>query len=157
MAPLTTDLVSSACRIFLSLAYPSEDLIPTPRRLYLSLPPGKLLVDLHTETPFPPSTFQVISGKEEMIDGFAIRLGSYDFPHLKLKILRRQEAENEVWVFSVDTHDHFRPPPDHPDSEAWKQLQIANSQLKEKIERAWEAEGFLTFNAILRENLPKEE
>ena len=58
----------------------------------------------------------------------------------------------------VDTHDAFSktavyPPPDHPDAAAWAKLQTTNRQLKEAIERAFEAAGLLTFNALLRGDL----
>jgi hypothetical protein len=58
-------------------------------------------------------------------------------------------------VFSVDTHDQIRVDPKHPDALAWAELQNANRKLKEKIERAWEAAGLLTFNALLRRELEK--
>ena len=43
----------------------------------------------------------------------------------------------------------------HPDAACWKKLQTANRQLKEQIEHAWEAEGLLTFNGLLRQELAK--
>ena len=44
---------------------------------------------------------------------------------------------------------------DHPDAAAWLDLQRANRQLKEDIERALEAEGLVTFHSLLRSALPK--
>jgi hypothetical protein len=53
----------------------------------------------------------------------------------------------------VDTHDQLRLDPRHPDAAGWAQLQAINRELKEKIEHAWEADGLLTFNALLRREL----
>ena len=44
----------------------------------------------------------------------------------------------------------LRLPPGSPDTEGLAVLQAANRRLKEEIERAWEADGLLTLNALLR-------
>ena len=87
--------------------------------------------------------------------GYAFRLGSAAFPHLKLQVVDYDRSG--VLVFGVDTHDAFLPnlPADHPDTLAWKVLQEGNRKLKEQIERAWEREGLMTFNRLLREGLEK--
>ena len=86
------------------------------------------------------------------IRGYAFRLGSSVFPHLKLQVVGQSDEE---LVFSVDTHDQVRVPANHPDAAGWAQIQTANRKLKEEIERAWEAAGLLTFNALLRRELEK--
>jgi hypothetical protein len=86
------------------------------------------------------------------IRGYAFRLGSTVFPHLKLQVVGQSDGE---LVFSVDTHDQVRVPLGHPDAAAWAQVQAANRKLKEEIEHAWEAAGLLTFNALLRRELEK--
>jgi hypothetical protein len=58
-----------------------------------------------------------------------------------------------TWVFAVDTHDGIRLEPHHADAECWALLQAANRELKRRIEQAWEADGLLTFNGLLRRDL----
>jgi hypothetical protein len=154
--------LGQACRIFLRLAYPGgEGSIPAAKRAYLDIrdAPGLELflrppvcqvlprLDEHFN-PLPGSG----KGEESGIRGYAFRLGSHVFPHLKLQVVGQSDGE---LVFSVDTHDQVRVPLGHPDSAAWAQVQAVNRQLKEEIEHAWEAAGLLTFNALLRRELEK--
>ncbi len=162
MTGLTTDLLSSACRIFLSLAYPAgEETVPEKRRLFAHLPPGQDVADYHARQPFAPASFQVIHDPDGIVRGYAIRLGSAPFPHLKLKVQWKSDRGRDMWIFAVDTHDAFsrdskRPPPDHPDAEGWSRLQRTNAELKSRIERAWDEAGLLTFNGLLRRELSGE-
>jgi len=140
--------LGQACRIFLTLAYPDgEPSIPAAKRAYLSIPaePG-------LEMLLKPPVCQLLPRPEGGVRGYAFRLGSNAFPHLKLQVVGQGEQD---LVFSVDTHDQIRVDPKHPDAIAWGELQNANRKLKEKIERAWEAAGLLTFNALLRRELEK--
>jgi hypothetical protein len=161
MQDLTTDLVGKACTIFLGLAYPNgAGTVPPKRRPYLALPPGLPLADFLREAPEARVLCQPVKDKDGNVIGCAIRLGSTTFPHLKLRIQRPAGDADGVWVFGVDTHDAFcadslKPPPDHPDAEAWTRLQTANRHLKERIERAWDEAGLLTFNGLLRQALEK--
>jgi hypothetical protein len=155
MPGLCPDLLSQACRIFLGLAYPGEESsIPAAKRAYLRIP-GEPDLELLLK----PPVCQVLprlpclgESPAEGIRGYAFRLGSHVFPHLKLQVVG--QGDGEV-VFSVDTHDQVRVPLGHPDAAAWAQVQAANRQLKEEIEHAWEAAGLLTFNALLRRELQK--
>jgi hypothetical protein len=159
MQDLTTDLVGSACRTFLALAYPGgEETIPPPRRVYLLLPPGQCLADFLIATPAARVLCQPMRDDQGNTVGQAIRLGSATFPHLKVRVQRVRQSEPAVWVFSVDTHDAFskdslRPPPDHPEAAEWMRLQTLNQQLKEQVEHAWEQAGLYTFNRLLRSGL----
>jgi hypothetical protein len=159
MQDLTTDLVGKACTIFLGLAYPGgEGTIPAKRRLYLALPPGRLLADLLADSAEARVLCQAVKDGQGRAVGCAIRLGSADFPHLKLRVQQPAGSEPGPWVFGVDTHDAFcadrlRAPADHPEAEAWTRLQTANRRLKEQIERAWDEAGLLTFNGLLRRAL----
>jgi hypothetical protein len=161
MTGLTTDSICTACRLFFDLAYPlGEQTVPEKRRLYAHLPPGEDLADCIVKHPFPSASFQTLNDADGTVRGYAFRLGSADFPHLKLKVQWMKDQDQQLWVFSVDTHDAFsrdrlRPPPDHPDAERWTRLQQANAVLKIKIERAWEEAGLLTFNAVLRHGLSR--
>ena len=93
----------------------------------------------------------VLHNRQGTLRGYALRLGSVTYPHIKLQVVHHEALG--PCVFSVDTHDELDLDPDHPDAEGWARLQTANRQLKERIERAWEADGLLTFNGLLRREL----
>jgi hypothetical protein len=155
MPGLCPELLGQACRIFLTLAYPGgENSIPATKRAYLGISDEPDLEPL-----LKPPVCQVLprlpcigEPPPEGIRGYAFRLGSSVFPHLKLQVVGQNDGE---LVFSVDTHDQVRVPLGHPDAAAWAQVQAANRKLKEEIEHAWEAAGLLTFNALLRRELQK--
>lgn len=160
MVPVSTAALARACHLFLKLAYPGgPDTIPAKRRPYYDLPADRPATDFLPPAAVAAEVVQALPAAGGGARGWALRLGSTVFPHLKLKIQLVDYNNESVWVFMVDTHDafskkSFQPPPDHPDSEAWRALQSANRQLKEQIERAWEAEGLPTFNSLLRSELP---
>jgi hypothetical protein len=147
MKGLTTDLLSRACRIFLSLAYPGgESTIPSAKQVFFHLG-----ADQDLEAVLVPPVCQPIPLADGRVRGYAIRLGSAGYPHLKLQIVDCNQRG--IWVFMVDTHDAIRLGPNHADARRLAQLQAANRQLKEQIERAWDAAGLLTFNGLLRREL----
>jgi hypothetical protein len=162
MLPLTTDLVSQACRIFLSLAYPGGlDTVPPRKRLLAELPSGKEMLSYLAATTALKDGCQVVNGKTGGCHAILIRLGCDHYPHLKLRTQYVDHKDGAVWLFSVDTHDGFSsstflPPADHPDAAAWTQMQRDNAALKQHIEAAWEQAGLITFNALLRRDLDKE-
>src|SRR5262249_41756242 len=146
---LTTPILAQACRIFLTLAYPGgRPTIPEAKGLYLD-PPAELPLAVLLR----PPVCAVLKNAGGALRGYAFRLGSSHYPHLKLQVIHHEALG--PCVFSVDTHDALRLDPDHPDAAGWRQLQTANRQLKEHIERAWEAAGLLTFNGFLRKELGK--
>ncbi len=145
---LCPTLLGKACQIFLTLAYPEgEPSIPAGKRAYLRIP-AEAGLELLLKAP----VCQLLARPEGGIRGYAFRLGSCTFPHLKLQVVGQGDGD---LIFSVDTHDQVRVDPRHPDAFAWADLQAANRKLKEEIERAWEAAGLLTFNALLRRELEK--
>jgi hypothetical protein len=149
MCGLTTSLLGQASRTFLTLAYPGgPGTIPPNRRPFLNPAP-----DQPVELLLAPPLCEVLRTSEGDLRGYAFRLGSACYPHLKLQVVRHDQGD--AWIFSVDTHDALRLDANHPDACGWKGLQIANRQLKEQIEHAWEAEGLLTFNGLLRQELAK--
>src|SRR5437868_3184851 len=98
MTGLTPAVLSRACRIFLRLAYPDgEQAIPGPKRVFWAIGPDQLL-----EAILLPPLCQPVATAKEDYHGYALRLGSAAFPHLKLQVL---ENEAGRCVFSVDTHD----------------------------------------------------
>lgn len=147
MPPLPSELLARACRTFLTHAYPSgEETVPVTRRPYLHV-----AADQPIETLLAPPLSQPLPATRGGKHGFSIRLGSAGYPHLKLQIT---DCDGRgTWVVTVDTHDALVVPPDHPDAPRLAELQAANRCLKEQIESAWEAEGLLTFNGLLRRDL----
>ena len=149
MGGLTTTLLGRASRTFLTLAYPGgPSSIPPARRVFLDL-----TADQPLEPLLVPSLCEVLHTPQGRLRGYAFRLGSATYPHLKLQVIGHEN--NGQCIFGVDTHDAFRLGPDHPDAAGWAKLQSANRQLKEQIEHAWEADGLLTFNGLLRRELAK--
>lgn len=147
MNDLPASLLFRACRIFLTLAYPGgEGTIPASKRNYCHLEAGQPLEPL-----LAPPVCQVLPAPGGGIRGYAFRLGSATYPNLKLQIT--DCGQRGDWVFAVDTHDAVKLDPGHPDAPKFAQLQAVNRQLKEQIERAWESEGLLTFNGLLRRQL----
>jgi hypothetical protein len=152
MEGLTTALLGRACRIFLELAYPGGvATVPAKKRPFCEIPADAPL-ERYLPPQVGPELCQPVGAAAGAKPGFAYRLGCAHFPHLKLQAVRCERG----WVFSVDTHDHFFPgglPESDPEAHAWRQLLAANRDLKERIERAWERAGLLTFHTLLREDL----
>ena len=147
MTELTTALLGQACRTFLSLAYPNgSESIPSPKCGFLNLNGNGPVEDV-----LIPSVCQTLRTESGGFRGYAIRLGSCVYPHLKLQVVHH--AASDTWLFAVDTHDNIQLDADDPDAGRLAQIQQANRDLKEQIERAWEQEGLLTFNGLLRREL----
>jgi hypothetical protein len=148
MNGLTTDLLGRACRTFLELAYPGgESTIPEQRRPFLRLSPDQPLAAVLERR----DVCQTLLHPGGSVRGYALRLGSTRFPHLKLQVIALDNAAS--WVFTVDTHDTLKCTLTPAETEEWGRIQNENRKLKDRIERAWEGQGLLTFNAILRRGL----
>jgi hypothetical protein len=149
MCGLTTNLLARASRTFLLLAYPGgPSTIPPSKRAFLNLTPDQPLEPL-----LVPPLCEVLRTPQGKLRGYAFRLGSATYPHLKLQVIGHDNGD--TWIFAVDTHDALHLDANHPDAAGWKKLQTANCQLKKQIEHAWETEELLTFNGLLRQELAK--
>src|SRR5262245_8742767 len=151
MTGLTRALVVQACRIFLAHAYPNgPDTIPSAKRPYLGLderlPLASLLV---------PPVCEELRGASGAVRGYALRLGSVTYPHLKMQMIDCDQRG--TWVFAVDTHDQVQVTPGLPDAVQLAEVQAMNRLFKAEIEQAWEAAGLLTFNQLLRQELGAED
>jgi hypothetical protein len=147
MKELPTPLLGQACRTFLALAYPEgEGSIPAPKKSF-----GHIAPDQALDTVLVAPICQTLHTDTGQCRGYALRLGSIAYPHLKLQVVWHEKSAS--WVFAVDTHDNLQLDPGHPDADRLARLQAANGRLKEQIERAWEAEDLTTFNALLRREL----
>lgn len=146
MRGLTTASLGCASRIFLALAYPQgPETIPPEKR-----PFGDLDADLDLEAILKPPVCQPLRTPEGGLRGYALRLGSSTYPHLKLQVV---DVDDGTCVFAVDTHDAPHLDLNHPEAARWAQIQEANRRLKQTIEHAWEEVGLLTFNSLLRQEL----
>jgi hypothetical protein len=147
MKVLTTTLLGHACRTFLTLAYPDGlESIPAPKSGFLHLNCNGPVEDA-----LLPTLCQTLRTECGDFRGYALRLGSAVYPHLKLQIVHHEASD--TWLFAVDTHDNLQLDSNDPDADRLAQIQLANRDLKEKIEKAWEREGLVTFNGLLRREL----
>jgi hypothetical protein len=147
---LTPPILGQACRTFLTLAYPDGPAtIPAARSVFWDLP-----ADANFDALLKPPVCALLKTAEGRLRGYSFRLGSATYPHVKLQVVCHEEKS--PCIFSVDTHDALHLDPDHPDAPGWAKLQLANRQLKVEVEHAWEAQGLLTFNGLLRKELEKD-
>jgi hypothetical protein len=150
MNGLTTDLLRKACRIFLGLAYPDgESAVPAARRRFWDIPAEQPLAELIGAR----EVCETLTTPAGALRGFAFRLGSSKFPHLKLQVVNCDSSGN--CVFTVDTHDTLYCKVSSAEAAVWAQLQADNRLLKERIEREWDRQGLLTFNGLLRRELER--
>src|SRR5437588_12833053 len=127
MHGLTTALLARASRTFLLLAYPGgPSTIPPGKRVFLHLTPEQPL-----ELLLVPPVCEVLRTPQGELRGYAFRLGSASYPHLKLQAISHDSGTD--WILAVDTHDALHLDANHPDAACWKKLQTANRQLKEQI------------------------
>jgi hypothetical protein len=149
MTGLTTALLGRACRVFLTLAYPEgAHTIPPAKAVYLNVAEGQELDALLGQPICQPIS------SDGRVRGYAFRLGSGTYPHLKLQVVDCDQTG--TLVFAVDTHDGLRFDLSAADAERWARIQAANRRLKEQIERGWETEGLMTFKGLLRRDLGEE-
>lgn len=159
MQQLTTPLLSQACRLFLSLAYPEgPTAIPPKKRFYYDLAADQPVAAFLPPAACAAGVCQELRNESGTTCGYDLRLGSSGFAHLKLRVQQITHNNAAILVYMVDTHDAFSkesrvPPPEHPDAKQWLAMQNANRALKEKIEAAFELHGLATMNSLLRDNL----
>jgi hypothetical protein len=152
---IVTQDFARACRIFMALAYPDGvATVPERLRLFCDIGAERTMDDFLPSSPLCTGVTQDLSKLKTGTPGYAFRLGSAKFPHLKLRIQRMDFHQRDVWVYSVDTHD--RRAIEHPnaeEAEAWRQLVEQNRQLKHQIEEALACAGFLTPKSLLKLDL----
>jgi hypothetical protein len=151
---LTTQTLADACRIFMELAYPGGiDTIPACRRSYFDMGADRPVEDyLSSDT----GVCQDLDQHKGCLRGYEFRLGSAEYPHIKLRVQMLDFHQRDVWVFSVNTHDRFFQATKYlspSEAEAWKVLIERNRALKYRIEQSLERAGFMTPKMILQHDL----
>lgn len=141
---LRIDILRQALEIYLGQAYPTGT-PPEVVRRRLTWPPDVEPAALLTRAPFEC----VGKGGSGGSPVYALRLGNYRYPHMKLQI---QPWPNEAgFMLSVNTHDQVLAlDPESSDAQAFRDLQSENQRLKEAIESAWDKAGLPTFLNYLR-------
>jgi hypothetical protein len=82
---------------------------------------------------------------------YALRLGSADYPNLKMEI--RPFPHPLGFVFWVNTHDEFVPVNTTArDVDQWRELMRRNRDLKQTVERAWTDRQLPTFASAMQED-----
>lgn len=83
---------------------------------------------------------------------YALRLGSRDYPPMKLVIEKLPSRDD--WVFRADTHDsHVCPPPWDAEYQSFRELMERNRAVAKAIETRWQALGLPTFSEFLLRDL----
>ena len=148
LGELTAAELIKALHIYLQYAYPDGQ-VPGKRRHYQAVHEGQTLKELFHLQGVEPVPGQLPS---EPV-GYSFRIGNARYQHMKLKVLPWKEPPG--FVFSVDTHDNFRIPPNAPDAEQFRELQQQNQELARCIESAWEESGLPTSSGLLRRHLSR--
>ncbi len=93
-------------------------------------------------------------GELDAVRSFALRLGNYQYPHMKLRLSR--PPKDGVFLFSVDAHDAcLKAPPGSPDAGPLEQLKRSNAEIAAAILAAWDAADLPTERWYLREKIRK--
>jgi hypothetical protein len=136
---LRLDLLRRAVEIYLQLAYPG-DVIPEVVQRRLLWRDGCDAEELFQSPPF--ERMGKAPGRPTAV--YALRLGNYRYPHMKLQI---QPWPNDAgFMLSVNTHDQVAGfELSSVDAQVFRELQVENQRIKEAIEHAWDEGGLPTF------------
>jgi hypothetical protein len=142
---LRVDLLRRATEIYVRLAYPSG-VLPEPVRRRL-IWREDCTADVVLNSP-PFERAGKAPGRPAPI--YALRLGNYRYPHMKLQI---EAWPNEAgFLLSVNTHDNVTGIDlGAVDAEAFRDLQAENKRLKEVIEGEWDQASLPTFLRYLKD------
>lgn len=128
---LTASLVNTAIGLYLQVAY--GDAVSRDKHAR-AFPPDMPVADVLGE---------FVSENAPSVPVWSLRLGSAQYPHMKLQI--RGTSLPGEYVFGVDRHDCFSfDDCGAPDLDAWRELQASNHALKKAIESLWAAHGVPT-------------
>ena len=142
---LRLDVLRQAVEIYLELAY-ATGAVPEVVRRRLEWRDDLAADELLNQPPFECA--DKAPGRQTPI--YALRLGNYRYPHMKLQI---QPWNNEAgFMLSVNTHDQVTGfTLSENDARVFQDLQAENQRMKEMIEQAWDTAGLPTFLRYLRD------
>jgi hypothetical protein len=147
MLQLSWDMLRDAIAIYLKHAYPNGQL-PEVVEKRIALDPNRSISELLAASPFE----NYVAEAPFHCTVHALRLGSVDYPHLKMEV--RPYTNHAGFVFGVNTHDQFiSPDAKMPDADRWREVVRRNRELKQAVERAWAAANLPTFRTAMQEDL----
>ncbi|MBK7972438.1 MAG: hypothetical protein IPK07_03845 [Deltaproteobacteria bacterium] len=144
---ISVESLRKAVRIFLEAAYPDGVPAAVLERLGC-LTQGDL------GTALDCADVEVEEGCDGPRGRFALRLGSSDYPHVRLVLERCSGCDD--FVFSVDTHDThflFGPEVSADTRQRFEAVQEKNRRLKVDVERGWTAAGLPTFERFIHDGM----
>lgn len=144
---ISVDCLREAVRIFLDAAYPDGAPAGVLERL-------GCLTQRDLCAALDCADVEVEEGCDGPRGRFALRLGSADYPHVRLVLERCSGCED--FVFSVDTHDThflFGPEVSAETRQRFEAVQEKNRRLKAEIERGWTAAGLPTFERFIHDGM----
>ena len=80
---------------------------------------------------------------------FTLRLGNQRYPFMK--VVFQELLLRDRFFFAVDTHDELDIKKSFADYEKWLEIKRFNSDIKERVERAWKEHQVPTFATIVAE------
>jgi hypothetical protein len=138
----TPGQLRQAIELYLAVAYPGGP-PPSAARLWPSGDDAAAwLMSEATERTPPDAPLEVVRS-------FSVRLGNWQYPHMKLRISR--PPRDDVFIFTVDSHDAFlQAPAGTPDFDALEELKRHNNELASRIAQAWDKANLPTEKNYLR-------
>ena len=147
MLQLSWDMLRDAIAVYLQHAYPNGR-IPEVVQGRVALDPSRPVPELLRAPPFE----NYVADAPFHCTVHALRLGSADYPHIKLEI--RPFTNHAGFMFWVNTHDQFiSPDAKMPDADRWREVIRRNGDLKQAVERAWADAKLPTFRTAMQEDL----
>lgn len=144
---ITWEMLRQAVTIYLECAYPGGQ-IPSVVQKRLVWDEQRPILEALCAPPFESYTAKA----PHPCTVHALRLGSTDYPNLKLEI--RPFPCKQGFMFWVNTHDEFFTiSPTMPDAEQWGQIVRRNRELKQAAERGWLSHKLPTFTSTMQDQL----
>jgi hypothetical protein len=140
-------MLREAVGVYLQCAYPTGQ-VPAVVQQRIGFDESRSLTECLGAPPFE----NYVATAPFQCTVHALRLGSIDYPNLKLEI--RPFPSREGFVFWVNTHDQFvAVTPNMPDAEAWGAVVRRNRDLKQQVEREWASRKLPTFTTVMQQDL----
>ncbi|MFT5288656.1 MAG: CheY-like chemotaxis protein [Planctomycetota bacterium] len=136
---MTPAHVRRAVALYVDCAFPGAGVSKKPA-LLRELEDASSIVELL-------GRFERVGGGDGDLKRYALRIGNARYPFMKFIV--QEHLVDDEFFFSVDTHDNLEIRPDNPDFAEWERVKEYNREMKDRIEKAWDADGLPT-NTDLR-------